>query len=54
MNICKDKIIEIFYLTDEFCIYIEKTISKHTLGNEPRRKPKISQSKVITIMISII
>jgi hypothetical protein len=51
MNICKDKITEIFYLTDEFCKDFEKTISKHTLGNEPRRKPKMSQSEVITIMI---
>ncbi|HWR95041.1 MAG TPA: IS982 family transposase [Flavobacterium sp.] len=51
MNICKDKITEIFYLADEFCKDFEKTISKHTLGNEPRRKPKMSQSEVITIMI---
>jgi hypothetical protein len=51
MNICKDKITEIFYLTDEFCKDFDKTISKHTLGNEPRRKPKMSQSEVITIMI---
>lgn len=51
MNICKDKITEIFYLTDEFCKDFEKSISKHTLGNEPRRKPKMSQSEVITIMI---
>jgi hypothetical protein len=51
MNICKDKITEIFYLTDEFCKDFEKTISKHTLGNEPRRKPKMSQSEVVTIMI---
>jgi hypothetical protein len=51
MNICKDKITEIFYLTDEFCKDFEKTISKHSLGNEPRRKPKMSQSEVITIMI---
>ncbi len=51
MNICKDKITEIFYLIDEFCKDFEKTISKHTLGNEPRRKPKMSHSEVITIMI---
>jgi hypothetical protein len=51
MNICKDKITEIFYLADEFCKDFEKTISNHTLGNEPRRKPKMSQSEVITIMI---
>lgn len=51
MNISKDKITEIFYLADEFCKEFEKTVSNHTLGNEPKRKPKMSQSEVITIMV---
>ena len=51
MMICKDKITEIFYLTDEFCNEFDKTISKHSLGNKPKRKPRMSQSEVITIMI---
>jgi hypothetical protein len=51
MNLSRDKITEIFYLTDEFCIEFQKTISIHTLGNEPKKKPRMSQSEVITIMI---
>lgn len=51
MNLTKDKITEIFYLTDEFCIEFQKSISTHALGNEPKKKPKMSQSEVITIMI---
>ena len=51
MQISKDKIIEIFYLTDEFCKEFKKSISKHTLGNTPKRKPKMTQSEVITILI---
>lgn len=51
MNLSKDKITEIFYLADEFCIEFQKTISKHSLGNKPRRRPKMSQSEVITIMV---
>lgn len=51
MQLTKDKITEIFYLTDEFCQEFVKTISKHSLGNKPKRKPKMSQSEVITIMI---
>ena len=51
MQISIDKITEIFYLTDEFCKEFDKSISNHTLGNKPKRKPKMSQSEVITIMI---
>jgi hypothetical protein len=51
MYLDKDKITEIFYLTDEFCIELNKSISKHTLGNKPKRKPKMAQSEVITIMV---
>jgi hypothetical protein len=51
MQITKDKITEIFYFTDEFCKEFEKSISKHTLEKEPKRKPKMNQSEVITILI---
>ena len=50
MNITRDKITEIFYLSDEFCINFKKTIEKHLLGNKPKKKPKMSESEVITIM----
>lgn len=45
------KITEIFYLVDEFCLEFEQTIKKHILGNEPKRKPRMSCSEVITIMV---
>ncbi len=46
-----NKITEIFYLIDEFCIEFNKSIEKHMLGNKPKRKPRMSCSEVITIMI---
>ena len=45
------KITEIFYLIDEFCIEFEQTIQKHTLGNKPKRKPRMSCSELITLMV---
>jgi hypothetical protein len=51
MVLSNNKITEIFYLVDEFCIEFEQSIKKHTLGNDPRRKPRMSCSEVITIMI---
>ena len=51
MYLSEDKIIEIFYLIDEFCKEFENSMLKHTLGNQPKKKPKMSQSEVITIMV---
>lgn len=51
MVLSNNKITEIFYLVDEFCLEFEQIIKKHTLGNEPKRKPRMSCSEVITIMI---
>ncbi len=51
MTLTDDKITEIFYLTDEFCNNLEQSIKKYLLGNKPKRKPKMSCSEVITIMI---
>jgi len=51
MVLSDNKITEIFYLVDEFCLEFEKTIQKQTLGNKPKRTPKMSCSEVITIMI---
>jgi Transposase DDE domain len=50
MNITKDKITEIFYLSDEFCINFFVAIKSNLLGNAPKRKPRMSESEVITIM----
>ena len=50
MNITKDNITEIFYLSDEFCNNFLAAIMGNLLGNSPKRKPKKSESEVITIM----
>lgn len=50
MNITKDKVTEIFYLTDEFCKEFKGIISPFMIGNEPKRKPRMSDSEVITLM----
>jgi hypothetical protein len=46
-----DKITEIFYMTDEFCLEFQKSINGHLIGNAPKKKPKMAQSEVITILI---
>jgi len=51
MNITTDKVTEIFYLTDEFCNHFTASISASKLGNVPKRKPLMSDSEVITLMI---
>jgi len=51
MYLSDDKVIEIFYLADEFCIEFDKNVLKHSVGNPPKRKPQMSQSEVITIMV---
>ncbi len=51
MQLSKDKITEIFVLTDEFCHEFNKTVSRHSIGNQPKRKPRMCQSEVITIMV---
>lgn len=51
MTLTDDKITEIFYLIDEFCIEFDKSVGKHILGNKPKRTPKMSPSEVITIMV---
>lgn len=51
MTLTDNKITEIFYLIDEFCIEFDKSVEKHILGNKPKRTPKMSTSEVITIMV---
>ncbi len=51
MTLADDKITEIFYLTDDFCIEFEESIQKHLLGKKAKRKPTMSCSEVITIMV---
>lgn len=51
MNITTDKVTEIFYLTDEFCNHFKANISSSMIGNTPKRKPLMSDSEVITLMV---
>ena len=51
MTLSDDKITDIFYLIDEFCYHFEESIKEHVLGNEPKRKPKMGNSEVITLMV---
>jgi hypothetical protein len=51
MDITKDKVTEIFYLTDEFCRNFKTSIQAHLIGNAPKKKPIMAESEVITIMI---
>ncbi len=51
MNITLDKVTDIFYLTDEFCNGFKTTLEAYMLGNPPKKKPVMSDSEVITIMI---
>ena len=51
MQITSDKVTEIFYLADEFCQEFSKTISKYLIGNKPKKKPRMRDSEVITILV---
>lgn len=50
MNLSSDKVTEIFYLIDEFCIQFEASLRPNLLGNAPKRRPLMSKSEVITLM----
>lgn len=51
MYFTEDKITEIFYLTDEFCNEFKCALEKRVIGNEPKRKPLMCQSEVMTILV---
>ncbi len=51
MYFTEDKVIEIFYLSDEFCNEFNGILEQRLIGNEPKRKPRMSQSEVMTILI---
>lgn len=45
------QITEIFCVVDEFVLEFDQHLSKHLIGNTPKRKPRLSTSEVMTIMI---
>ena len=51
MNFTDSKITEIYFFVDEFCKQFEEELSKHLVGNMPKRPPVLTSSEVMTIMI---
>lgn len=51
MKLTGSKITEIFVLVYDFCKEFEQFTSKYSLGKAPKRKPKMSTSEIITIML---
>lgn len=51
MTPTEDKIMKIFYLTDNFYQEFKNSVQKHLIGNKPKRMPTMSCSEVITIMV---
>jgi len=51
MRTSKDKITEIFYLIDNFCQELNTRLESHIIGNPAKKKPQMSKSEVITIMV---
>lgn len=50
MYFTENKIIEIFYAFDEFSISFQDFLKSRIIGNPPKKKPKMVQSEVMTIM----
>lgn len=51
MGLAKDKVTEIFYMVDEFCINFDAQVKASLMGNSQKRRPTMSTSEVITVMI---
>ena len=48
------KVIEIFYMADDFCNFFNETVKKHSIedGKKHRNKPsRLSDAEMITILI---
>lgn len=51
MGITKDKITEVFYITDEFCKNFKNSIEALLISNKPKKQASMTESEVITLMI---
>ena len=51
MQITGNKITEIFYLADEFCQEFSKIFESALIGNQPKKRPRMTDSEVITILV---
>lgn len=47
----EEQITEIYCTVDEFMLEFNSVMSKTSIGNKPKRKPRMSESEVISIMI---
>ena len=48
------KVIDFFYMADDFCIFFNETVKKHSIedGKKHRNKPShLSDAEMITILI---
>jgi hypothetical protein len=45
------QITDIFFIVDEFAIEFQQNIEQKLIGNAPKRKPRMSMSEIMTIMI---
>lgn len=45
------KVTDIFCIVDTFCAEFEKFTQPFLIGNPPKKKPQMSNSEIITIMI---
>ena len=49
-----NKVIDFFYMADDFCIFFNETVKKHSIedGKKHRNKPShLSNAKMISILI---
>lgn len=51
MRLTKDEVTNIFYLADEFCQEFSKSFNGYLIGNKPKKRPRMSDSEVITILV---
>lgn len=49
--IAQEQITDIFCIVDEFMNEFQSYLDQNVMGNEPKRKPRMSTSEVMTIMI---
>lgn len=51
MKLSDDIITELFCQVDTFCNHFQHALAPHILESPPKKKPKLSVSEVITLMV---
>lgn len=52
MFLSDSKLTEMFCLADNFCHHFRKALASHQLGRPPKKKPRMSTSEVMTLMMA--